>query len=881
MIRKLMTIVALVAAGATAFADTHKLATFNVRYTGAATDTEGKAWGERGPLCRDVILNYDLDIVGFQELSGAGRAYRNPKTGRTQLADLRAWLPDYELIAWDRDGSKALEYVGTAYKKSRYELLDQGWFFLGPTPEKYSFGWDTKIETHPRILGWLKLKDKKTGEQFVYATTHTNDGWSLDGPYGSQLIANKMKEIAGNLPVMVVADYNTNRVAVHAQMGLKAYHAAFHDAALDVPEAMNYSLPVTNRACNWTYNAFNPVSNLTHTGSEIDFQFYKGMKILERHIITEEFTLNGVQYPSSDHFPLYVVAELAPVAPKNIYVDNKGGSGGNGSKTAPFATIADAIAASDIDDTIYVTAGTYSESVQPKYSVSILGGYDSSFSKVEGMTEIDGATLAYPQIYAPTYVNLTLKNLKLSNYASTDAYRDGAVLFRGNTLDMENMVFENNTAKQFGGAVSVVTYGSTKYCDSNNVKAVNCVFRGNKATTGGAMAVGLYDRFTLDGCSFEDNTATDGGSALYLTFGAPDATRIWFTEARADLFNSSFSGNKSSKTGTIKIDDTMPNVNVNVVNCTVAGNALEAGGGLASIVKTFGGSGIYSKMVNRPADCTLSKVGNSKLNLGHITVVGNHASSTAPANFLGSAINADGGELKIVNSIIAGNTTNGTNAVGDIMLGNTGILKSELRNVLTAATGVNFTPESTSTTCATVEEGTAAVAALMAGNIDNGKFMPLTVADEEGCTRYVPFLGTKYGSKDLATLTVLVRNLEKEFSVDLNNDGSVGQQHKTDQLGQERAAKSMPGAVEFTKAYEGSGVNELAEEPAVLRVIPTADGVKLLGTAPLGEVKVVDMSGRTLACATTQSEECSLQFDATAGSVFVVMCKGTSFKIIK
>ena len=88
---------------------THRLATYNIRFN-SDSDTEGKDWGLRGPICRDVILNYDFDVVGFQEVTGSGRSYRNPLTGRTQLDDLRAWLTDYELVAWDRDGTARREY---------------------------------------------------------------------------------------------------------------------------------------------------------------------------------------------------------------------------------------------------------------------------------------------------------------------------------------------------------------------------------------------------------------------------------------------------------------------------------------------------------------------------------------------------------------------------------------------------------------------------------------------------------------------------------------------------------------------------------------------------------------------------------------------------
>lgn len=545
-------------------AATHRLASYNVRYIGAAADSLGKAWHRRGPLCCDVIKNHGFDVVGFQEPCGTGREYRNPDTGRSQLEDIRAWLPGYELIAWDRDGSMQKEYVAAAYKKERYELLDKGSFFISPTPEEYSFGWDTKIQPHSRVLGWLKLRDRKSGETFIFASTHTNNGWTLDGPYGSQLIADKMKEIAGDLPVMVVADYNTDRAAAHAQKGLKAYHAAFHDAALEVPAEKNYSLPLSNPKVTWTYNAFRPASNTKYAGREIDYHFYKGMKALERHIVTDEFEYEGKKYPSSDHFPIYVDVEMAPSSPKTIHVDCNARKSGDGTSGKPFRTIGEAIAVADIDDTILLAEGVYTESVRPRYSVNIIGGYDHAFREASGRSAIDGADLNYPPVYADAHVSLNLKNLEIKNYTSPDSTLDGAILFRGADLTMENVVFEGNHAKEYGGALNVINLENPAYCESNNIKARKCLFRDNSANHGGAMAAGVYSCFDLTECGFDSNKAAASGGAIYLTFGEPEEARIWFTDAEARISDCTFSGNTAPAEQNICINGDMPGVRISM-----------------------------------------------------------------------------------------------------------------------------------------------------------------------------------------------------------------------------------------------------------------------------------------------------------------------------
>lgn len=864
----------------TSTGSTHRLATYNIRFN-SDSDTEGKDWGLRGPVCRDVILNYDFDVVGFQEVTGSGRSYRNPLTGRTQLDDLKAWLTDYELVAWDRDGTARREYVATAYKKSKYEAIAQGSFFISPTPDKFSYGWDTTIESHPRVIGWLHLKDKSTGEEFIYATTHTNNGWSLDGPYGSQLISNRLKELAGDLPVMVVADYNSARNAAHAQKGLKAYNATFHDAAADVPTDKNYSLPVTNRQCTWTYNAYHPVSDVTYSGSEIDYQFYRGMNILERHIVTEEFSYNGINYPSSDHFPIYVDAELSPTHTKSIFVDCNAGTDGDGSITSPFTTISEATAIADIEDTIYVAAGTYRESVQPNHTVTIIGGYSNGFSHAEGMSVIDGNGLQYPPVYVPGQISLTIENFNITGYKSSNMSLDGAVHFRGADLKMENVILEDNSAQEYGGALAVYDTTNPKYCASNNITLSNCIFRGNSAIYGGAAAVGVYSRLHIDRCTFDGNTATKSGGAMYMTFGVPETSRIWFTEAEALIANSSFTDNNSACSGALYINDEMPNVTITTVNTTFAGNIINAKGGLPNVLKTYGGTGLHAKLADRPSNSKLTKVNDSKINIGHVTIAGNHAMCTSPANFFASALTVDGGMVKIINSIVAANTSNGTNAKADVTV-DAGRLAKETLNIFTAESTISFAPDTKSHTATNADEGTKAVAKMMAGTIDDNRFIPDIFRDSSYPTPFVPLNSTKFGNEEMATLSVLMRNLEKEFSVDVDMDGSIGSQLKTDQLGLSRNSKSMPGAIEFREEYsaiEDAEADFNGNKPDMC-VLPDGN-VRISADRPLGKVRAVDLSGRLVASADTENVDYTFDLSTVNSGMYIIMCLGNSFKVMK
>ena len=540
----------------------HRFATFNIRCI-QSVDTLGREWRIRGPHCAGLINNYKLDVIGLQELTGDGVSYRNPDTGRTQLDDAREWLPDYELVVWDRDGSKRKEYVGVAFRRKRYELIDKGSFFISATPEKYSKGWDPKVRKHPRVVGWVKLRDKKSGEEFVYASTHTNNGWSLDGPYGSELVCKQLKKIARGLPVMVVADFNTTRNE-EDRKGLKAYMASFHDAAIDVPVSQNYSLPRGRYAVDWTYNGFRPASDISSQGREIDFMFYKGMKIKERHIITNEFPYKGRMYPVSDHFPVYVEADITPESPRTIYVDCEATKRGDGSRSTPYLTISEAVNNAELDDTIKVTAGNYPESISPRCTLTIIGGYSASFADVEGVSIIDGRGLSRPPVYLPGYSSLALCNFVIKNYTSVNPDYDGAIHFNGTDLTLNNVTVSNCKAVYRGGGLSVYNSRHPGYCDCINMTMRKCKFTDNEAFCGGGAYIGLYGRLHIRDCEFTDNKAITAGGAVYLDFGEPEKNKIRFTRACVQMDNTTFNNNGSACSTPVYISDRMPGVTVNL-----------------------------------------------------------------------------------------------------------------------------------------------------------------------------------------------------------------------------------------------------------------------------------------------------------------------------
>lgn len=167
---------------------TLRAGTVNVRYPNKGDDKAGDGWDARKGDLMDLMRRLDMDVVGLQEV--------HPKPSD----DLVAGMSEWEII---RDYGITPQL---AYRKSRFDLLDKGTFWLSETPEvPHSISWGA-AHTHP--CTWLILKDKATGREFCFANTHTDYKSELARLNGIKLVLARMKDFSRGLPVIFVGDHN-------------------------------------------------------------------------------------------------------------------------------------------------------------------------------------------------------------------------------------------------------------------------------------------------------------------------------------------------------------------------------------------------------------------------------------------------------------------------------------------------------------------------------------------------------------------------------------------------------------------------------------------------------------------------------------------------
>jgi endonuclease/exonuclease/phosphatase family metal-dependent hydrolase len=169
--------------------------TFNLR---VRTLLDGpNIWDRRRDLVVERIRSFDPDLLGTQEGLDSMETF------------LRQQLADYTFRGVGRsDGKLRGEMSGVFFKTERFELLDEGHFWLSTTPEKPgSRAWGA---IYPRMVTWLKLRPRDGGASFCWFNTHFEAFSGRARAESAKLLRDRIARIAGVMPCIVTGDFNAS-----------------------------------------------------------------------------------------------------------------------------------------------------------------------------------------------------------------------------------------------------------------------------------------------------------------------------------------------------------------------------------------------------------------------------------------------------------------------------------------------------------------------------------------------------------------------------------------------------------------------------------------------------------------------------------------------
>jgi len=171
---------------------TFNLVSYNVRYNNPGDGNH--AWPYRKEKVGALLHFHQTDIAGLQEVL------------KNQLDDLEPLMTEFSWFGVGRtDGDTLGEYAPVFYRRSRFQLMDSGTFWLSETPNTPSKGWDAALN---RIVTWGELKDRISGTVFFIFNTHFDHLGAQARQESATLLLRKIEIMAGPAPVVITGDFN-------------------------------------------------------------------------------------------------------------------------------------------------------------------------------------------------------------------------------------------------------------------------------------------------------------------------------------------------------------------------------------------------------------------------------------------------------------------------------------------------------------------------------------------------------------------------------------------------------------------------------------------------------------------------------------------------
>ena len=240
---------------------------------------------------------------------------------------------------------------------------------------------------------------------------------------------------------------------------------------------------------------------------------------------------------------IFLVA-VHPGWTKVIYVNHSATGENNGSNWEDaYNDLQDALAAAEVDDEIWVAAGTYtpdlgggnipgdrSASFTPRNGVSLYGGFNGSETSrderdlntqvtvlsgdLNGDDEFDFRNYDENVFHVVIGVeNVTLDGFTIIGGNANGEQADnegGGVYIRSVSMNLSNCLIRRNYAGVGGGIMNR---------DADSI-FVNCIFQQNKSTFGGAI-YNVDSVPSITNCTLTNNEARDSGGAMYNSSSSP------------------------------------------------------------------------------------------------------------------------------------------------------------------------------------------------------------------------------------------------------------------------------------------------------------------------------------------------------------------------
>jgi endonuclease/exonuclease/phosphatase family metal-dependent hydrolase len=171
-----------------------KVMSYNIRLD-LKSDGENQ-WDNRKDKVAAQMNFYEADFIGGQEVL------------HSQLTYLLQNLNGYEHIGVARDdGKEKGEYSCIFYKKDKFKVIRQSTFWLSPTPDSASKGWDAALN---RVCTYGLFEHIRSKKRVWVFNTHFDHIGKQARLESARLIVEKVRQLnTDHLPAIVMGDFNS------------------------------------------------------------------------------------------------------------------------------------------------------------------------------------------------------------------------------------------------------------------------------------------------------------------------------------------------------------------------------------------------------------------------------------------------------------------------------------------------------------------------------------------------------------------------------------------------------------------------------------------------------------------------------------------------
>jgi len=251
-----------------------KIMTYNLKFDDP--DDEVNNWDRRKMDVIALLNFYEPDLIGTQE----GLKHQIDQIDRS--------LENHAYVGVGRDtGGEEGEFTAIFVDTTRFEILDNGTFWLSETPGEPSRGWDAAIK---RITTYILIRDLETNNEFYLFNAHLDHIGRNSRLESVKLIWEKYEEKSGRtrVPVVIMGDLNAEPGDPPVQY--------LSDRLYDT-YGLTENPPYGPEG---TFNAFNfnekPERRIDYIFTDDNFRVLKYAAIND---------FSNFRYPS-DHFPVYI-----------------------------------------------------------------------------------------------------------------------------------------------------------------------------------------------------------------------------------------------------------------------------------------------------------------------------------------------------------------------------------------------------------------------------------------------------------------------------------------------------------------------------------------------------------------------------------------------